>query len=747
MTPPTPETTVINGRYELQEWLRRTTISDDYLAHDQLLDRTVIFRALHPELTADRSFIERFRYHAQQAANLNHPAIASVFDWGRSPDGIDGQPGPVFYLIAEYVRGRTLTEFVHGNGAMPLDRASHVLTGVTSALAFAHRAGVLHTGLTPDHVTVTSTGVVKVQGLGLDCTLDPTWLPDDSHPELAFWRAPEQFRGDDPTEQTDVYQVGLLAYFLATGRTPFSGPTAAVVAQRHLGVIPPAPSAANPKVPRALEAIIGRSMAKPLEERFATVDAQRSAIVRFRESVNAQKASTASPAQSGQSQLEDDATMHVARQEQEARPQQVQEGSKKQRNRPVDTDETTIDRAPRRQRDDEDRTRIQQPREVIGAPEGNFDEMHGSRRGRAGYVALLLILLAVLSGLLFLLAKQMGVGTTKQLDVTVPSVVGKSSSQAESILSAAGLRVKPIVAPNSTVAAEIVWEQTPGAGQTVASETEIVIRVSSGVGVPTIPDVVGDTVEIARGKLYAAGFPMTIVEEENDTSPAGTVMRQTPEPDSVAEPDVSVTVYVAKSPGTVEIPDVSGRPIDEARITLTKAGFRVSPQSEASETVDKGMVIRTEPVAGTKVDRAAPVIIYVSGGQAVVVPSVIGKTQTEAAKTLSDLGFAVDITARAVVDKADEGKVVSQSPSSGAEAANGSTVVLRVGQFDPTATTRSARVPAAAAETTIAAADGGQVRTNAVTTTEAPPEVIAEVPATAAPVPVEATPQTAVVTP
>ncbi len=744
MTPPTPDTTVINGRYELQEWLRRTTISDDYLAHDQLLDRIVIFRALHPELTADRSFIERFRYHAQQAANLNHPAIASVFDWGRSPDGIDGQPGPVFYLIAEYVRGRTLTEFVHGNGAMPIDRASHVLTGITSAIAFAHRAGVLHTGLTPDHVTVTSTGVVKVQGLGLDCTLDPSWLPDDSHPELAFWRAPEQFRGDDPTEQTDVYQVGLLAYFLVTGRTPFSGQTAAVVAQRHLGVIPPAPSSANPKVPRAFEAIVGRSMAKPLEERFATVDAQRSAIIRFRESLNAQKARSA-PAQPDRPPVEDDATMHVASQERPTRPQ---ERPQNQRSRQAYADETTIEQASGRQRPDDDRTRVQRaPRDVIGAPEGNFDAMHGSRRGRAGYVALLLILLAVLSGLLFLLAKQMGVGTTKQLDITVPSVVGKSSSQAESILSAAGLRVKPITAPNSTVAAEIVWEQTPAAGQVVSSETEVVIRVSSGVGVPTIPDVVGDTVEIARGKLYAAGFPMTIVEEENDSSPAGTVMRQSPEPDSVAEPDVNVTVYVAKSPGTIEIPDVSGQPIDEARLTLTKAGFRVSPQTEASETVDKGMVIRTEPVAGTKVDRATPVIIYVSGGQGIVVPSVIGKSQAEAAKTLSDLGFAVDVTARAVVDKADEGKVVSQSPAAGTEGANGSTVVLRIGQFDPTATTKQARVAAASAETTLAEADGGQVRTNAATTTQAPPEVPVTTAPPAVPVPVEATPQTAVANP
>ena len=700
MTSPLTATSVINGRYRLEQWIRRTTLSDDYEAHDILLDRAVVFKALLPDLAADRSFIERFRAQAQATANLTHPALASVFDWGRDAAGIEGRDGPTYYLIAEQMTGRTLTDYVSSNGPMPLERAVHVLVGISSALAYAHRNGVIHGGLTPEGITVSPTGVVKVFDLGLDAALGADWMPPADHPELAVWRAPEQFRGDPAEPRTDVYQLGLIAYYLVTGRVPFKGATVDAVSERHMQSIPAAPSKINSKVPKPFESIIGRSMAKVLDERYPSVADQRSAIVRFRESrLPGGPGGPGGPgAVAERSPSAIDATTISGTGGGETAPR-VPPASPS----PTAGDATMVasalaphDRArptapAKKNRRASKRDARSAPESVIGAPEGDFDELDkGSGRRTATYAVVLLILLAVLGGLVFLLYKQLGLGEKARADIAVPSVVGRPSAEAESAISAAGLIAETILEPSSRYAADVVFDQSPSAGSKVASEAKVIIKVSSGAAVPTVPNVIGDTIDTARSKLAAAGFPVAIKEKEDDSQPAGTVIAQDPSAEATTPEGTTVTIIVATSTGTVEIANVAAKTPDEARLALTKAGFRIAVQTEASPTVAAGTVTRTDPAAGTKVDRGASVIIYVSGGNAVAVPSVLGQNQAAAVTTLQGLGFKVDVTARAVVDAGDAGKVVSQTPAPGKDVDPGSTVAIRIGQFDPSATTTKA---------------------------------------------------------
>ena len=702
MTSPLTATSVINGRYRLEQWIRRTTLSDDYEAHDILLDRAVVFKALLPDLAADRSFIERFRAQAQATANLTHPALASVFDWGRDAAGIEGRDGPTYYLIAEQMTGRTLTDYVSSNGPMPLERAVHVLVGISSALAYAHRNGVIHGGLTPEGITVSPTGVVKVFDLGLDAALGADWMPPADHPELAVWRAPEQFRGDPAEPRTDVYQLGLIAYYLVTGRVPFKGATVDAVAERHMQSIPAAPSKINSKVPKPFESIIGRSMAKVLDERYPSVADQRSAIVRFRES-RLPDGPDAPDAVVERSPSAVDATTisgaGAGRETATATTPPVRTASAG----PTAGDVTMVasalaeqDRArpatsAKKGRRASKREARSAPEPVIGAPEGDFDELHkGNGRRTATYAVVLVILLAVLGALVFLLYKQLGLGEKTKADIAVPSVVGRPSAEAESAISAAGLIAETVLEPSGRYAADMVFDQSPSAGSKVASEAKVIIKVSSGAAVPTVPNVIGDTIDTARSKLAAAGFPVAIKEKEDDSQPAGTVIAQDPSAEATTPEGTTVTIIVATSTGTVEIANVAAKTPDEARLALTKAGFRIAVQTEASPTVAAGTVTRTDPPAGTKVDRGASVIIYVSGGNAVAVPSVLGQNQAAAVTTLQGLGFKVDVTARAVVDAADAGKVVSQTPAPGKDVDPGSTVAIRIGQFDPSATTTKA---------------------------------------------------------
>ena len=250
---------VMADRYEIGRLLHETAISDDYVAHDARLDRDVVVKVLRPQLVRDRPFIERLRQHALTAANLTHPGVAQVLDWGRDADGFNGRPGPTFFIIAEQPPGRPLDELVRRNGPMPVDRALHVAAALTSVLGYGHRTGVIHGGLRPELVTIGGTGVVRVADLHLELALGPTWQPPEDRPDLAMWRAPEQADGQTPDERTDVYQLGLLLYLMATGRPPFPGETASIVAQRHTNAVPPAAEQGEPTRPPA-----ARSRHRPL---------------------------------------------------------------------------------------------------------------------------------------------------------------------------------------------------------------------------------------------------------------------------------------------------------------------------------------------------------------------------------------------------------------------------------------------------------------------------------------------------
>ncbi len=138
----------------------------------------------------------------------------------------------------------------------------HVALGVTSGLGFVHRNGRVHGSLNPAVVQVTSTGLVKVGECSMSLALEPTWEAPDDRPDLERWRAPEQFSGGRSASAPTSTSAALLLYFMATGRPPYDGPTAGEVRRRHQTAVPTAPSKLNPAVPRAFEAIIGRSLAK-----------------------------------------------------------------------------------------------------------------------------------------------------------------------------------------------------------------------------------------------------------------------------------------------------------------------------------------------------------------------------------------------------------------------------------------------------------------------------------------------------
>lgn len=765
-----PSTTVVNERYEVEiAQVVQTPLTEDHRAHDLMLDRPVVFKTLADELVTDRGFVERFRRHVQAAANLTHPNITAVYDWGRDKAGIGSRPGPTYYVITERVSGRTVAGYVESKGALPIQRALHVMLGVTAALSYAHRNATLHGGLRPQVVSVTPNGLAKVSDFGFERSLGVDWSPEEDRPDDAAWRAPELVRSEEPDERTDVYGAGLLLYFLVTGQPPFSGTAASDLARKHLDSIPPAPSKTNPDIPRTLEVIIGRSMAKRREDRFATVADLRAALVRFRDSLPGAPVtpsatpgavSSAAPIDTPSPGMANPAIKPPANDEDATQwspfptpaplvtpvppalvdaphpgalitgapsaslasaslasaspspaatlpPRPPTFADEPDRPGQAIGDDATVlaGAATNRGRDEtgDDATSVLPTGRSNGDPSGPDNPIpprSDKRQGIWPLAAVFAVLLAVLVGLGWLLISSLNLTSSGGKKVNVPGVVGKSSTEAKTALTDAGLTYKITTATNPSAAADSVYDQSPAAGESISEGSTVILSVSAGSGVPRVPDVVGQTESAARAVLATVGLGVVRKESPDDTAAPGTVIEQIPKADTVIDATITrVTLVVSKSTGKLAIPDVAGMSSEE--VSKAMISFRYVLQGEPSATVEKTKATRTEPPAGTKLDKGGAVTVFVSKGPSVVVPSVIGQKDANALAGLTAAGFQVDRRTRPVSDSTGVGVVLEQTPAAGDAAAPGATVSIVIGTLSPSASTTRAPKPTTTIPTSV----------------------------------------------
>ena len=252
---------ILSGRYQLVAHLARGGMADVYEAEDTLLNRRVAIKILHPNFAADQAFVTRFRREAQAAANLSHPNIVAIYDWGQDTD--------TYYMVMELIEGRTLREILKAEGAMLPRRAAEIAAEAAAALEVAHQAGVFHRDIKPGNIMITSDGGVKVTDFGIARALDDSEELTKTGAVIgtATYFSPEQAQGLPADGRSDIYSLGVVLYEMLSGRPPFTGESPVAVAYQHVSEYPPTPVQVSPEVPAELSMIVETAMAKNPEDR------------------------------------------------------------------------------------------------------------------------------------------------------------------------------------------------------------------------------------------------------------------------------------------------------------------------------------------------------------------------------------------------------------------------------------------------------------------------------------------------
>jgi serine/threonine-protein kinase len=649
---------VYGGRYELHRRLARGGMADVYLARDQLLDRPVAVKVLFPQYAADPSFVQRFRREAQDSANLNHPNIVGVYDWG--------EEGGTYFIVMEYVAGRSLADVLRQEGALLPARAADIGIDMAAALGFAHKNGVVHRDVKPGNVLLASDGQVKVTDFGIARAIAAGQEEDLTQAGqvmgTATYFSPEQAQGRPVDPRSDVYSLGVVLYEMVCGRPPFRGEDALAVAYQHVQEQPTPPSQISGEVDLTLDAIIMKCLAKSPAARYPSAEDLRADLRRYRE--GNQIAATAVAA-----------TAPVAP--------------------PVDATRAIPV------------TAATAATAAYGAyppaEDAYYDDYEQEPAKRNGaFVAVLLLLLLVLGAVLYLLAQALGVfdddGGEVVATVPVPAVVGQLEEEARTTLGAAGFVVNVSYEENPDFDDGVVSAQDPAAGEELEEGGTVTLTVSSGEEQIEVPDVVTFSEEDARSVLSDAGFRDIRTEAVFDPEvEAGRVASQSPEAGETAPLSATITLFVSQGAEERSVPDLAGHTASEAEAILRQQGFEVAQALENSDSVAQGTVIRTTPGPGTVLEVGDTVTLVVSAGpEQVIVPNVTEKTEQTARQELELAGFQVDITYEDLeAGDPDDGRVRAQDPVGGTRAPKGSVVSITVGRAAvlPTTTTTTTIAP------------------------------------------------------
>jgi len=552
---------IFGGRYEVLERIGAGGMAIVYKAKDLLLNRVVTIKVLREQFVSDEDFIRRFRREAQSAASLSHPNIVSVYDVGKE--------GDTEYIVMEYVEGRNLKEIIREYAPLSTDQSINLGKQITEAIQNAHEHHIIHRDIKPHNILVTADGHAKVTDFGIARAVSSATVTHTGDIiGSVHYLSPEQAKGLQSNEQSDIYSLGIVLYELVTGRVPYDGETPITIALKHLQEQPVLPSVINPLVDKELEAVIMRAIAKSPEQRYL----------------------------SAKDLLAD--LNHI------------------QAGRPIT--KMAIPLA-----DDSEATQTHKGMGTILAPIMVKDSLGKNppppklkNKKRRNWIIAGLVLLFLLLGV-GLAWSYLKVGNTK-----VPSVIGQTLPIAGDYLKNAKLKLSPNVTYefSDKVKKDLIVDQNPKPDVTVKVDREITVVVSKGPDMAKFPDLMTGqmTKEAALILISNAGFTAT---PTFDTKPSSTVTKgfisaQNPTQNATwaKSGPIQLTISDGMPNQTINMPDVIGQTSSDAKAVLEQNKLVVQIETQDSPIFPADVVISTSPNSGQAVLQGTQVTMVVSRG-------------------------------------------------------------------------------------------------------------------------------------
>lgn len=569
----------LNGRYEIIDKIGGGGMAEVFHGYDTVLHRDVGIKILRDQFIQDKQFVARFRQEACNAACLSHPNIVNIYDSGNEHD--------IYYIVMEYVVGRSLKEVIEENGALDYKTAVRYAIGIASALKQAHDHSIVHCDVKSQNILIDTKGVPKITDFGIARAFgQPCNGTDKNVIGSVYYLSPEQAAGQPVTPQSDLYSLGVVLFEMLTGKLPYDGDTPLEVARMHLESSTPSARRYDPDIPYYLDNIITKALAKNPRLRYATADDFLTDL------------------KHAQTHLLGDAGL-------------TDDTWDKPRKSPV-SDETMVisksdmlDGLLKPQQAEAAQQKPQQPKPEPKEPEKKSKgDSLVEKYGKKKLLAFFLAALVVLSGIIYAI-----LGYTSG-DVTVPDVKGKTIVEAEAILTKEKLGYTLTEAYDAKVTPGVVIKQTPGAHTRVKAGRKITLVVSKGPEPGVVPDLKKKKLNDATLMLEKAKLKVgTVTVKYEAGAPKGTVISQSIASGSKVSEGTSVDLVVNISDNQTVVPSLAGMSLSEAQSALSSAGLSVGSVSATSSDSAKNTVLSSDPGAGSVLDKGSAVTLVVSAGK------------------------------------------------------------------------------------------------------------------------------------
>ncbi|MER7235591.1 Stk1 family PASTA domain-containing Ser/Thr kinase [Streptomyces olivaceus] len=599
---------VLDGRYRVEARIAVGGMATVYRAVDTRLDRVLALKVMHPALATDATFVDRFIREAKSVARLDHPNVVQVFD--------QGAQGAYVYLAMEYIAGCTLRDVLRERGALQPRAALDILEPVLAALGAAHRAGFVHRDMKPENVLIGDDGRVKVADFGLVRAVDTVTSTTGAVLGTVSYLAPEQIETGTADPRVDVYACGVVLYEMLTGAKPHEGDSPAAVLYKHLHDDVPPPSAAVPELAYELDELVAAATARNPEIRPHDAVALLARIRESRGKLSVEQLDAVPPqALAADHDNAEDRTSVIPRALTIPRPLPVNE-DEDGAGGPSDGVQHT--------------SRLASP-----PPDPPRRRGPRMRRGPLAVVVAVLLVLGLGTGIWYINSGQF----TK-----VPALLSKTEAQARDRLDEAGLDVGKVShAHSDTVDRGQIISTEPGVGDRIRKNDSVSFTVSDGPDRVKLPDLEGYRLDRARTLLKDEGLePGMVTKAFSEEVPTGFVVSTKPAAGTTVRGGSAVALVVSKG-RPVDVPDVTGDDLDEARTELSEAGLKVKvAEKRVNSEHDSGQVARQTPEPGSEAAEGDTVTLTVSKGPEMVeVPDVVGDSVDDAKQKLEDAGFGV----------------------------------------------------------------------------------------------------------